>query len=122
MINEALALLPSSSQSEIPAAMAIVFFIAPEISTPTISEFVYILMVSVLSMDCASCAMDVSSQAMTVDDGLPMIISSARFGPDIEHTDTFLLCPISSQSISDIRLPVACSNPFVALTMIDLIG
>ena len=109
VIRLALALSPSPSPSTPPAASAITFFAAAQISTPTRSSFTYTRKTMELIASCRRSASSRSSLAITVADGSPCAISSAMFGPDSIATGR-------PGTRVDNRLPVPGSRPFVRIS------
>mmetsp|Transcript_44516 Transcript_44516/g.110804 ORF Transcript_44516/g.110804 Transcript_44516/m.110804 type:complete len:200 (+) Transcript_44516:77-676(+) len=77
-----IALVPRSSPSHIPAAMARTFLTAPPISTPITSLLVNTWNISPLRMFCSSRASRLSVEATTTPVARPLTISRANEGPD----------------------------------------
>ena len=106
---------PAFMPSPIPAPRATMFLSAPESSTPKTSSLVYTRKLVDISMVRDLSAASGFWLAMTVEAGLPAIISLARLGPDSTHTLECRLSGSSSWITWLIRRAVGSSNPLVAL-------
>ena len=111
--SAAIALCPNPSDSIPPAAMAMTFFIAPPISTPTTSSLAYSRKRSDRKSCCTAATASARRPATTTAVGTPRATSAAKLGP--ESTVTGRAPPTSSAMTSDIRSRVPSSIPFAAL-------
>lgn len=82
MTRAAIELVPNPRPSDIPAAIAMTFLIAPAISRPTISVDVKTLKEGDESMSASELAKRLSDDATTTAVGKPCMISFANEGPD----------------------------------------
>ncbi len=114
--SAAWALGPSPMPSTTPAAMAITFFNAPPISTPTTSSLPYTRRKRPRNSSCTSATVRASAAATTTAVGMPLATSDAKLGPD--RTATGHASPTASPSSCDMRSNVPSSSPLVVLTIV----
>ena len=113
VMSAASALCPSPSPSTTPAAIAMMFFSAPPISTPATSSLPYRRKYGPRNSACTSSVAARFDDAASTAVGSCCATSDAKLGP--ERTTTGC-APTSCSMTSDIRSSVPPSRPFVALT------
>ncbi len=115
VMRAALVLSPKPKPSEIPTARAITFFNAPDISTPTMSRFVYTLNLGVINISCMYSAVCLSLADTTTAVGKSLDTSSAWLGPD--NTATLQPGTVSSITWDNLK-KVLSSKPLATFTII----
>ena len=117
-MSPASALCPSPRPSATPAAIAMTFFSAPPISTPTTSCVPYRRKYGARKSACTR--LDDLRVRRCDADGRRQLARhlDAKLGPD--STPTRTRAPNSCSTISDRRNSVSCSSPLVALTTIGV--
>ncbi len=105
--SAAMALLPSSSPSTMPAAMASTFLSAPAISTPMTSVLVLTRRLLLANSRCTRTASFTSSDAATMAVGRPCMSSMANDGPESTARGCLRPSAVGMSSLMLRQLPIS---------------